>query len=105
MFDKLSAVEAQYDTLMTEMADPAVQADSAKFRTHSKTLSEIQPLVEHFRAYKDTVAQITATEELTKDPDMRELAQEELAALGERGGSLVAAHRGDAGGAARDRGA
>ena len=41
----------------------------------------MQPLVDHFRRYKDVVAQIAATEELLKDPDMRELAQEELTSL------------------------
>jgi hypothetical protein len=29
MFDKLNAVEAQYERLMTEMADPAIQGDTA----------------------------------------------------------------------------
>ena len=81
MFDKLSAVEAKYDQLMVEMADSSVQADAATFRNHSKSLAEIQPLVEHFRQYKEVVKQITAAEELLKDPDMRELAQEELATL------------------------
>src|ERR687896_1164249 len=90
MFDKLSAVEAQYDQLMTEIADPAVQGDTAKFRSHSKTLAEIQPLVDHFREYKDVVKQIGATEELVKDPDMRELAQEELASLEARRDHLLA---------------
>src|SRR3989304_547290 len=81
MFDKLASVEAKYEQLMAEVADPAVQADTAKFRTHSKMLAEMQPLVEHFRADKDMVARITTTEELLTDPDMRELAQEELKAL------------------------
>src|ERR671912_1992216 len=90
MFDKLSAVEAQYDQLMTEIADPLVQGDTAKFRSHSKALAEIQPLVDHFREYKQVVAQITATEELVKDPDMRELAQEELASLEGRRDALLA---------------
>ncbi len=90
MFDKLNAVEAQYDKLMTEMADPAVQADTAKFRAHSKTLSEIQPLVEHFGKYKKVVSDITAAEELTKDPDMRDYAQEELAALEAKRDQLLA---------------
>jgi peptide chain release factor 1 len=90
MFDKLSAVEAQYDQLMTEIADPVVQGDTAKFRSHSKTLSEIQPLVDHFREYKDVVKQIGSTEELVKDPDMRELAQEELASLETRRDQLLA---------------
>jgi peptide chain release factor 1 len=89
MFDKLSAVEAKYDQLMAEMADPAVQSDTATFRSHSKALAEIQPLVEQFRQYKDVITQINASEELLKDPDMRELAQEELAALTERRDQLL----------------
>ena len=81
MFEKLNSVEAKYDQLMAEMAEPAVQSDTATFRSHSKALAEIQPLVEHFRQYKDVVQQIPAAEELLKDPDMRELAQEELTSL------------------------
>src|SRR3954452_5897332 len=90
MFDKLASVEAKYDQMMTEMADPAVQADTTKFRTHSKALAEMQPLVDKFREYKDVVAQINATEELLKDPDMRELAQDEMRQLQERRDALLA---------------
>ncbi len=81
MFEKLESVEARYDQLMSEMADPVVQSDAATFRSHSKALAEIQPLVEHFRLYKGVLSQISASEELLKEPDMRELAQEELASL------------------------
>jgi peptide chain release factor 1 len=78
MFDKLRAVEARYHQLMTEMADPAVQADTPRFRTHSKALAEMQPLVDAFGEYKKVVEHVAATQELLKDPDMRELAQDEL---------------------------
>src|SRR3982750_3331022 len=90
MFDKLSAVEAQYERLMTEMADPNVQGDTAKFRAHAKTAAELQPLVDRFREYKDVISQLTATEELMKDADMRELAQEELTSLEARRDALLA---------------
>jgi peptide chain release factor 1 len=90
MFDKLVAVEAKYEQLMAEMADPAVQGDVAKFRSHSKAVAEMQPLVEQFRRYKDVVTQIEATNELLKDPDMRELAQEELRSLEAERDSLLA---------------
>jgi peptide chain release factor 1 len=89
MFDKLAAVEAKYEQLMAEMADPAVQGDSARFRSHSKALAEIQQLVERFREYKDVIAQLTTTEELLKDPDMRELAQDELRSLEARRDALL----------------
>jgi peptide chain release factor 1 len=90
MLDKLTAAESRYEQLMAEMADPAVQADTVKFRTHSKELAEMQPLIEHFREYKDVAAQFAATEELVKDPDMRELAQEELKSLQARRDALLA---------------
>jgi peptide chain release factor 1 len=90
VFEKLQSIEAKYELLMSEMADPAVQADNAKFRSHSKTLSDMQPLVERFRDYKDVVSQIAATEEMLKDPDMRELAQEEMTSLTQRRDALLA---------------
>jgi peptide chain release factor 1 len=87
--EKLASVEAKYEQLMAEMADPVVQADTAKFRTHSKALSDMQPLVEKYREYKDVIAQLNATEELLNDPDMKELAQEELKQLQERRDALL----------------
>ena len=90
MLEKLASIEGKYEQLMTEMADPAVQADNAKFRGHSKALAEMQPLVERFRDYKDVVAQIAAAEEMLKDPDMRELAQEEIGQLAGRRDALLA---------------
>jgi peptide chain release factor 1 len=81
MFDKLSADEMRYQQLMTEMADPSVQGDNARFREHSKELAEIEPLVEHYRRYKDVVAQLEAAKALLGDPDMRELALEEVKTL------------------------
>jgi peptide chain release factor 1 len=89
MFDKLAAVELKYDQMMAEMAEPAVQADAAKFRSHSKAVADMQPLVDKFREYKDVVAQINATEGLLADPDMRELAQEEMRQLEERRDALL----------------
>ena len=90
MFDKLISVEAKYEQLMTEMADPAVQADTSKFRTHSKALSEMQPLVDAYRDYKEVAAKVSEAEELLKDPDMRELAQEEMDQLQRRRDELLA---------------
>src|SRR5262245_8668884 len=90
MLDKLTAAEARYDQLMAEMADPAVQADTVKFRAHSKELSDMQPLIDHFHKYKEVASEISATEEMVKDPDMRDLAQEELTALQAKRDTLLA---------------
>jgi peptide chain release factor 1 len=90
MFDKLESIETKYEQMMAEVADPAVQADNAKFRSHSKALSDMQPLVDKFRDYKEVLAHIAATEEMLKDPDMRELAQEEMTELEARKEGLLA---------------
>jgi peptide chain release factor 1 len=74
---------------MAEMGTPAVQADTAKFRSHSKTVSELQPLVDAFREYKTVDQQIAGAEELLKDPDMRDLAQDELQSLQARRDQLM----------------
>jgi peptide chain release factor 1 len=89
LFEKLASVEARYDQLSAEMSEPAVQGDSAKFRSHSKALAEIESLVEQFRAYKDVEAQIAATRELANDPDMAELAGDELLSLETRREALL----------------
>jgi peptide chain release factor 1 len=89
MIDKLTTIEARYDELSAAMADPSIQGDAPTFRSHSKELAEIQPVVDHFRIYKEVVAQIDTTRELLKDPDMQELAQDELTALEQRRETLL----------------
>jgi peptide chain release factor 1 len=92
VFDKLQSVESRYDELMAKIADPAVQSDPAEYRTVAKGLSEIEPLVETYRQYKTVTAEIAHAEELAEssDPEMRELAAEELRSLEPRREALLA---------------
>jgi peptide chain release factor 1 len=90
LFDKLTATEAQYEQLMAEMGTQAVQAETAKFRSHSKLVAELQPLVEAFREYKSVLEQLAGAEEMLKDPDLRDLAQDELRTLEARRDQLLA---------------
>src|SRR5262245_27562622 len=90
MLDKLASIEAKYEQVSAELATPAVQADNAKFRSHSKAIAEMQDLVDRFRDYKAVVSEIAGNEELLKDPDMRELAEEELVSLTARREALLA---------------
>ncbi|MDE3154221.1 MAG: peptide chain release factor 1 [Acidobacteriota bacterium] len=94
MFDKLSSVESHYDELLQLLATPEIQADAAEYRKQAKALAEIEPLVEKFREYKSVVREVAQTEELVQqsaDPDMRELAQEELRSLVARRDDLLTA--------------
>jgi peptide chain release factor 1 len=86
MFDKLSSVESRYEELTARLGTAEIQSDPAEYRKAAKALSDLEPLVQTFREYKDVQKDIEGAEELVRggDADMRELAQEELASLEKR---------------------
>jgi peptide chain release factor 1 len=91
MFDKLAALEHQYEDLARLLGSAEVQSDPSEYRKHAKLLAEIEPTVERFREYQAVARDVAQTEDLAgaSDPDMRELAQEELKALVQRREALV----------------
>jgi peptide chain release factor 1 len=91
MFDKLATVEARYEELTSSLGTGAVQNDPAEYRKQAKMLAEIEPLVEKFREYKTVASELTQAEELAGagDPEMRALAQEEVAGLSQRQSRIV----------------
>ena len=86
IFDKLSALETQYDELMQRLGTSEMQSDQAEYRKGAKTLSELEPVVQKFGEYKQVQKDLDGAEELLRgsDADMRELAQEELKGLEQR---------------------
>src|SRR5215204_630302 len=93
MLHKLQAVEARYEKLMSLVSDPAVQADPAAYLTHTKALSDIQETVETYRVYRGVMDEKRQAEELAADPDMADLAREELTRLDARVTELEASLR------------
>jgi len=92
MFDKLIAVESQYEELMTRLGTVEVQSDPAEYRKSAKKLSEIEPLVQTYRDYRSVQKDIAGAEEIlrTADDDMRELAEEELTSLRQKQDAILA---------------
>jgi len=93
MFDKLATEEQRYEELMRLLGTSEVQSEPAEYRKHAKALAEVEPLIERFREYKSLVRDISETEELAAagDPDMRDLAREELKSLVARREELIGA--------------
>src|SRR5690349_5315317 len=91
MFDKLSSEEARYEDLMRLLGTSQVQSDPSEYKKHAKALAELEPLVQRFREYKTVAEEIAQTEELVAagDPDMKELAREELKSLTAKRDALV----------------
>src|SRR5499433_2850644 len=81
MFERLDQIEARYEDLTQALASPEVINDSSKYQKTAKAHSEITPIVEKYREYKDLRRGIAESKTMLadeKDADMRAYAQEEL---------------------------
>ena len=91
MFERLDQIEARYEELTQALASPETIGDSSKYQKTAKAHSEITPVVEKYREYKDLRKGIAESRALLadeKDPDMRAYAQEELDRLEARVGGV-----------------
>src|SRR6476646_399462 len=86
MFDKLQSEEARYEDLTARLGTTEVQSDANEYRKHAKALAELEPLVERFRDYKSVAQELAPG----GDPDMRELAREEVKSLAAKRDALIA---------------
>ena len=89
---KLDQTEAKFEELSTQLADPAVVTDNARYRKLAKAHSDLTEVVEKYREWKSVQKNIESTRPMLEetDPEMREMAQTELAALEQRSGGLEA---------------
>jgi peptide chain release factor 1 len=87
MFERLDQIESKYDELTQALATPEVISDSSRYQKTAKAHSELAPVVEKYREYKDLkrgIAESKAVIAEEADPEMRAYAQEELTKLEER---------------------
>ncbi|HEY3231194.1 MAG TPA: peptide chain release factor 1 [Roseiflexaceae bacterium] len=87
MFDKLAAVETRYNELNEQMAQPDVATDHLRMQQIAREQRELEEVVTAFRAYREVERQIDDAQTLLDDgadPELRELAQDELEQLGRR---------------------
>jgi peptide chain release factor 1 len=85
MLSKLDAVAEKYDELTRLLSDPAVAADHQRYQKYSMERSEIEDVVNLYRAYRNMQKQIREAEEMTQDkqadPELRAMAEAELKEL------------------------
>ncbi len=83
MFDRLDQLEARYEDLGRQLADPTLVTDQKKFSATAKAHRDLEPTVEklrEFRSIKQGVAEAKAML-ADSDPDIRQMAEAELLAL------------------------
>src|SRR5208283_5832902 len=91
MFERLEQTELKYEELNKALASPDIVSDSQRYQKTAKAHSEIAPVVEKYREYKDLkkgIAESKAVLAEEKDPEMRAYAQEELDKLEARVGGV-----------------
>lgn len=83
MWDKLAEVEARYDRLTAELGEPTVVSDPQHFQQVARQHADLAPLVLKLREYRSLHQQLDEARALLRDsdPEVRELAQEELPTL------------------------
>jgi peptide chain release factor 1 len=83
MLDKLEAIQDRYYYLEEKLSDPDVLSDMKQFAKINKEYKDLSEIVETFKEYKLTAANIESAREMLKDtdPEMKEMAQLELETL------------------------
>jgi len=78
---KLEELERDFDAIEAKMADPSMQKNLRELQTLAKRHSQLQPVVDKFREYRKIARDVEEAKSLAygSDPEMAELAREELA--------------------------
>lgn len=87
MFEKLEDLVDRIDTINNMLTDPDVVSDQNKFRKLMKEQSDLAPIVEKYKEYKDTKQTIDDSLQMLEeesDEELREMAKEELNAAKSR---------------------
>lgn len=77
---KLEALAERREELQHLLSDPEVVSNNDKFRSLSRELSQLEPVALAMQEEARAKADLSAAEAMRNDPEMRELAEEEILA-------------------------
>ncbi|WP_269790236.1 peptide chain release factor 1 [Stenotrophomonas sp. Iso1] len=77
---KLLALAERREELERLLSDPAVVADNERFRNFSREFSQLEPVANALAAETRAKADLASAEAMRADPELRELAEEEITA-------------------------
>lgn len=81
---KLQALLERREEVERLLADPAVAADQQRFRSLSREFASLQPVADALAAEANARADLAAAEAMRTDPELRELAEDEMKSASER---------------------
>ena len=81
LLNKLDNLSDRFEELTALLGDAEVIAKQTQFRAYSKEYAEIEPVIATFRELRKVQSDLEGAQALLKDsdPDMREMAEEEVA--------------------------
>jgi peptide chain release factor 1 len=92
-FQKLKDIETRLGEVEARLSDPNIVRDPSTYQRLARESKEMTPIVDRYRSYKDTLAELTKIQEMLRgepDQELRELAHDELRALEARRDALDA---------------
>ncbi len=78
MWEKLKQLARRYDEIGELLEVPEIYADPKKLRALTREQKELSAVVETYRAYQKCEDDIAQALELVSDPELKDIAQEEL---------------------------
>ncbi len=78
MLEKLLEIENRFEQVEADYNDPAKISDNREMQRLGKQRAELEPIVHAIREYKKARTDLEEAEEMLSDPEMKELAQEEI---------------------------
>jgi peptide chain release factor 1 len=88
VIDRLEQMEQRYEELQAQFALPEVLNDHERYQKAGKALSELEPAVLKFRELKQVRQNLAESRAMLGDPEMKEMAEEEVASLAPRESAL-----------------
>ncbi|HWV10905.1 MAG TPA: peptide chain release factor 1, partial [Pseudomonas sp.] len=81
LLNKLDLLQDRYEELTALLGDAEVISNQTQFRAYSREYAEIEPVNQAFRAFRKVQGDLESAQALLKDsdPDLREMAEEEVA--------------------------
>ena len=76
---KLDQIAERFEEITALLAEPEVQNNQNRYRELGQEYALLEPVVECFGRYRDLESEIASAREMLSDPEMADLAKEELA--------------------------
>ena len=81
MFDKFEWIVSRYEELSEAIVQPEIIADTVKYQAYLKERANLEPQVDVWRRYQSLLDNISQAQEMLADPDMADMARDELDTL------------------------